>query len=83
MPNCKHCGTWAGIVGDSHVGCANLAEKGWTNEQIIASMQAAGASRAPVKPLTGSGVFWAVFGALWLFSVTAGILYSIIRLISL
>jgi hypothetical protein len=39
------------------------------------------APRPPAQPLTGNTVFWAVFGALWAFSLTAGILYALIRLL--
>jgi hypothetical protein len=34
------------------------------------------------KPLSKSDIFWAVFGALWFFSVTAGILLMILRAVN-
>ena len=30
-------------------------------------------------PLTAKAIFWAVFGALWAFSISAGLLYLILR----
>jgi hypothetical protein len=35
-----------------------------------------------LKPLTRSDIFWSVFGALWCFSVTAGILLIILRAVN-
>ncbi len=35
-----------------------------------------------LQPLTARSVFWAVFGALWAFSLTAGFVFFIIKLLN-
>jgi hypothetical protein len=80
MANCKYCGRWAGVAGDEHMDCARLAADGKTNEEIKA-FDARSSSRLPAMPLTAGSIFWAVFGALWAFAITAGIVGGIIRAI--
>jgi hypothetical protein len=41
-----------------------------------------GTTTAPPKPLAASGIFWAVFGALWAFSLSAGLILLIYRLLA-
>ena len=71
MANCKYCGKWSGIFDIEHFDCAQAAAQGKTLETFVPLM--------PSRPLTASGVFWAVFGALWAFGVTAGIIAAICR----
>jgi len=78
MANCVFCGKWAGIFADKHDDCAKLAAAGRTPQQIRAAFAAA-KQADPLKPLTAWSVFWAIFGALWLFSLTAGVVYAILR----
>ena len=80
MASCKRCGTWAGVANDEHVGCAEMAANGWTNEQITAELKRQGQSpaAAPV-PLS----FRHIVGGVWLGTIlaglTLGILYALIH----
>lgn len=81
MADCIHCGTWAGLSGSEHEECKRLADEGKTSAEIKAIVNR-GADAIVPRPLTARGVFWAVFGALWAFSITAGIIVAIVRAIS-
>ena len=78
MANCKYCGKWAGVAGDEHMDCARLAAEGKTNDEIKA-LDARTYARTSAAPLTAGSIFWAVFGALWAFAITAGIVGAIIK----
>ena len=67
--NCKYCGKWSGLFDDQHIDCAEAEAKGikLTTSPIA------------VRPLTAGSIFWAVFGALWAFGITAGIVGAILR----
>lgn len=74
MANCKYCGKWAGICIHEHLDCERAAKEGgdavpWPPPS------------APPKPLTASGIFWAVFGALWCFSLSAGLVVLFVNLL--
>ena len=79
MAACKYCGKWAGVAGDEHVDCAKLADEGKTDEEIRALMNAPGPAPVAVAQMNASTLFWIIFGALWAFSASAGILYAIIH----
>ena len=70
---CKHCGKWSGWFVDEHFDCAQAAAQGKALDCFT--------EVAPPRPLTSGGVFWAVFGALWAFGISAGILVFIVRLL--
>jgi hypothetical protein len=70
MANCKFCGQWAGWMSDAHSSCMREAEgRGMRRE----------ASPEPRGPMTPRDVFWAVFGALCLFSLVAGFVAAFIN----
>lgn len=77
MPDCKYCGKSAGILADEHEWCREAKEAGRLDE-YLATLNAPKA----VGPLTAVRMFWVIFGALWAFSLTAGLLYALIRAIS-
>ena len=77
MATCKFCGRWSGLFEDEHTLCALMAANGKTLEEIRESVGAPPVSEP--KPLGVSSIFWAVFGALWAFGITAGIVAAIFR----
>jgi hypothetical protein len=77
MATCKHCGTWSGLFDNEHVNCAIAAAQGKTVEEIRDSV--GGPDAVAATPITNRSIFWAVFGALWAFSITAGILAAILK----
>jgi hypothetical protein len=84
MAACKYCGEWAGLTGDEHLDCARLAAEGKSQEEIRILVGAVPpatlvAPQTALSSLTPQKVFWTIFGALWAFSLSAGILLLIIR----
>jgi len=77
MATCKYCGTWSGLFDKEHMDCAMAAAQGKTVDEIREHMGQPAAEAA--APLTSKSIFWAVFCALWAFSVTAGIVVAILR----
>jgi hypothetical protein len=71
MATCKFCGKWSGLFDDQHLDCALAAAQGKTLESFT--------EIAPPRPLTAVTIFWTVFGALWAFGLTAGIVAAILR----
>lgn len=65
MPTCKYCGKWSGLFTNEHLDCAQAAAQG----KVLESFTVA----PPQELLTATGVFWAVFYALWVFGISAGI----------
>lgn len=78
MAHCKHCGQWAGVASDEHDDCAKLAAEGKTAEEIRYLRDAPPLAATP-RPITTRSIFWSVFFALWAFSLTAAIVFAIIR----
>jgi hypothetical protein len=74
MAQCKFCGKQAGIFQDEHRWCYQAHIAGISLEEQYAKDAARAAT-----PLQAVGVFWAVFGALWAFSLTAGLVYFLLR----
>jgi hypothetical protein len=81
MANCKYCGQWAGVASDEHQDCAQAIADGKSLDEIRA-MRCASAAPAQTKPLTAWSLFWVIFLALWLFSLTAGLLYVVLKSIA-
>lgn len=79
MAECKYCGRWAGVASDEHFDCATLAAQGKSTDEIRALMNAPDAAPLAVAQMKPSTLFWIIFGALWAFSASAGILYAIIH----
>ena len=77
MPACKFCGTWSGFSTSEHANCATASAEGKTNDEIRADLNLPPLI-AP-GPLTSGSIFWSVFGALWAFGITAGIVVAILR----
>lgn len=69
MPNCKYCGKWACFFDKEHLDCAFQAEQG--DPPVI----------EPPERLTAGRIFWAIFGALWAYSLSAAVVYFLFRLI--
>lgn len=66
---------------DYHKDCYETQAAGRPVEDVRARATLDMRSATPL-PLTAKGVFWAVFGALWAFSFTAGIIYALLRAFS-
>ena len=79
MANCKLCGQWAGVASDEHPLCREAIDAG---QPLPADRRGIEPGIALPRPLTAAGVFWAVFLAQWLFALTAGIVYAIVRALS-
>jgi predicted secreted Zn-dependent protease len=77
MARCKYCGTWSGLFDDEHVNCAVAAAQGKTVDEIRYSLDRPPAEAA--TPITNRSIFWAVFGALWAFGISAGIVAAILK----
>jgi len=73
MATCKHCGKWCGFFDDEHLDCADDVVQGRTPGLLI--------NTAVPIPLSGVTIFWSVFGALWAFSLSAGLVVSLVRAI--
>jgi hypothetical protein len=71
MAKCKYCGKWSGLFDDEHFDCAQASAQGKAIDSFIEIL--------PSKPLSGSTIFWSVFGALWAFGITAGIVAAILK----
>ncbi len=79
MPNCKYCGKWSGMFDDEHMDCASAASQGKTAAQIREDL---GRPQMVIaQPVTNASIFWAVFGGLWAFSISAGFFVAILRLL--
>ena len=76
MAHCKYCGGWSGLFDKEHTGCAEGAAQGLSPDQLYERVFA----RRPRSAVWNTA--WGVFIGLWLFSVTAGIVYALIRLIT-
>jgi hypothetical protein len=57
--------------------CAAAFKKGMSPEEIRQAVVAQNPSL--ITPVTTSAIFWAVFGALWAFGITAGIAGAILK----
>lgn len=70
---CTHCGKWSGFFQDYHEDCAKAAAavnfRSANAPQFHSSVP-----RFPFWPL-----FWAIFVALWAFSLTAGLVFALVR----
>jgi len=78
MPNCRICGRHAGLFWDVHDECQKAVDLGKTAEEV----QRTGALPAVSRPLTAFGVFWAVFLALCLYGIVAGIVGEFLHEVS-
>jgi hypothetical protein len=79
MAKCNLCGEWAGLGSSEHPLCREAVDAG---KPLPDGRGLASTARAVPLPLTPRSIFWAIFGALWAFSVSAGIVYALIRAIS-
>lgn len=79
MAKCRLCGEWAGIGRDHHDNCKERSAAGVTLEQIRSTAVLRGAAGAP---MTSVRLFWVIFGALWAFSLSAGLVLGFLRVLS-
>jgi hypothetical protein len=77
MAKCIYCDKWCGLFDSYHQDCLNGIKGGKTKAEIWNAVNAPRLGQ--LKPVTASGVFWAIFGALWLFAATAAILGEIVK----
>jgi hypothetical protein len=63
----------------THADCADLARNGMSAADIHARDVSA---PEPPRPLTGAGVFVAVFAALWAFALSAAVVYFFFRFVA-
>jgi hypothetical protein len=70
MPKCIYCGEFAGFFTDRHGACE-------AGERPTSTMLAAPA--APPHPVTFRMIIWGVFCGLWLYSLSAGLVYLILH----
>jgi len=82
MANCKYCGKPAGFMCDTHEACIKAKTGGLSLDDIRAQASDPNSAEQKSGQLTAKSIFWAVFGALWAFSLTAGLVYAILRAIS-
>lgn len=72
---------FAGILYAVVAGRREVAE---AKSQAPAAIEAAAVPQATVnlpaqpRPLTRTALFWIIFGALWAFSISAGIVYAVV-----
>jgi hypothetical protein len=78
MATCKYCGKWAGVASDEHDDCSRMASEGKTAEEIR-YLQGGTELEAAPPPVSFKTIFWAIFAALWAFSVSAGLIVFVLR----
>lgn len=75
MAACKFCGKWAGIGSTQHDYCAKAAAERRINGG--SALPADELSAAAPPPLEFKHIVWGVFCGMWLFGISAAIIYSI------
>jgi hypothetical protein len=82
MGICKHCGAATTLEGTVHGTCQQLHADGYSDDTIgrIARGEAVAATRHP-KPVTFGTIVGGVFVGLWLFFLSASIVWGLFRLI--
>jgi hypothetical protein len=82
MGICKHC-SGKTEEGNVHAACAELKARGYSDSEIgrVARGESLASVSAP-KPVTFATIVGGVFVGMWLFAITASILFGIIRLIN-
>jgi hypothetical protein len=78
MAKCNLCGEWAGLIATEHPLCREAFDAG---KPLPDGRGLAPMARAVPMPLTSRSIFWAIFAALWAFSLSAGIIYALLRAI--
>jgi hypothetical protein len=79
---CTICGEWAGVASAGHDECVEASKAGKSIAEIRA-MRGAAPQETHIHPhsLTAFSIFWVVFGALWAFALTAGVVYALLRVV--
>ena len=79
MAYCTVCGKWAGVGFTKHGDCAKKLADGEVSESI--QPDAVGHSSSGAKTLSFGHIVWGVFLGMWLFSISASLLYGFFQLL--
>lgn len=85
MANCDYCELPVGLLQHRHASCNEAFLKGETLAEIRARVRSSSPAAAPAEQVVSvkmGNVMWAVFFGMWLFAITAAIVYAVIRAVT-